>query len=119
MSSYVQVNKCWLILFFSEELEYVERKKSIRKLTDKYCEEHKAHKLDEYRKSLEAKRSDFLRDKVESLKWIRQEEIDCGVEPTISETDIKEAAEKLEKHLKELQSKPVIKDESRNILSDV
>lgn len=102
-----------------EETLFVERKDSIRKLTDKYCEEYKAQKLDEYRKSLEAKRGDFLRDKVESLRWMRQEEIECGVEPTISLTDIQEAEEKLEKHLKEVRSKPVIKDESRNILSDL
>lgn len=99
--------------------EFVERKKSIRKLADKYCEDYKTRKLDEYRQSLMEKRTDFLRDKVESLKWMRQEEIDCGVESTISETDIKEAEEKLEKHLKELQSKPIVKDESRNILTDM
>lgn len=108
-----------LILLSREEKEFVQRKKSIRKLTDQYCQEFKERKLDEYRKSLFAKREEHLRDRVNSFKWIRQEEIECGVEPTISEADIKEAEEKLEKHLRELQSQPVIKDESRNILSEV
>jgi hypothetical protein len=71
----------------------------LRKLTDKYCEEVKQQRLDAYRASLEAQQVDFLQTKVQKLQWIRKEEEECGVKPTVTETDI----EQVLKQLKELE----------------
>ena len=75
--------------FFSQ-FHWITRKDSLRKLTDKYCEEVKQQRLDAYRASLEAQQVDFLRMKVQKLQWIRKEEEECGVKPTVTEKDIEQ-----------------------------
>ena len=77
------------VIFFSE-FHWITRKDSLRKLTDKYCEEVKQQRLDSYRASLEAQQLDFLRTKVQKLQWIRKEEEECGVKPTVTEKDIEQ-----------------------------
>ena len=81
------------------KFHWITRKDSLRKLTNKYCEEVKQQRLDAYRASLEAEQVDFLRIKVQKLQWIRKEEEECGVKPTVTETDI----EQVLKQLKELE----------------
>jgi len=75
--------------FFSQ-FHWITRKDSLRKLTDKHCEEVKQQRLDAYRASLEAQQVDFLRTKVQKLQWIRKEEEECGVKPTVTEKDIEQ-----------------------------
>jgi small subunit ribosomal protein S15 len=86
------------VICFSE-FHWITRKDSLRKLTDKHCAEVRQQRLDAYRASLEAQQVDFLREKAQKLQWIRNEEQECGVEPTVSEADI----EQVLKQLKELE----------------
>jgi small subunit ribosomal protein S15 len=79
------------------EFHWITRKDSLRKLTDKHCTDIKQQKLDAYKASLEAQQVDFLREKVQKLQWICKEEEECGVEPTVSETDIEQVLKQLEK----------------------
>lgn len=100
-------------------MDRVERKKSIRRLTEKYCENYKTEKLQEFKKKLDDQKQDFLKEKVTTLEWLRKEEIECGIEPTVSESDINEAKEQLSKHLETLKLKPLKVNINRNILSDM
>lgn len=83
----------------------MERKKSLRRLTSQWCDKVKAEKLAEYRNRLDNEKEQFLAHKLESLEWIKKEEIECGVEPTISDADIENARKQLEewKPLKTVQ----------------
>ncbi|PSN34888.1 28S ribosomal protein S15 [Blattella germanica] len=81
------------------EFHWITRKDSLRKLTDKHCEDLKTQRLAAYKASLEAQKIDFLREKIQKLQWIRKEEEECGVEPTVSEADI----DKVMKQLKEFE----------------
>jgi small subunit ribosomal protein S15 len=81
------------------QFHWITRKDSLRKLTDKHCADIKQQRLDAYKASLEAQQVDFLREKAQKLQWIRKEEEECGVEPTVSETDI----EQVLKQLRELE----------------
>lgn len=74
---------------------WIARKDSLRKLTNKHCADIKQQKLDAYKASLEAQQVDFLREKAQKLQWIRKEEEECGVEPTVSETDIEQVLKQL------------------------
>lgn len=78
---------------------WITRKDSLRKLTDKHCEDLKQERLAAYKASLEAQQLDFLREKLEKLKWIRREEQECGMESTVSESDINQVMQ----HLQELE----------------
>lgn len=66
----------------------IERKASLRKLTTKHCEKLKQDKLDAYRAQLEDEKKTFFKEKLEQLQFIRNEEIACGVPPTITEEEI-------------------------------
>jgi small subunit ribosomal protein S15 len=81
------------------EFHWITRKDSLRKLTDKHCAEVKQQRLDTYRASLEAQQVDFLREKAQKLQWLRKEEEECGVKPSVSEADI----EQVLRQLKELE----------------
>ncbi|XP_014214438.1 28S ribosomal protein S15, mitochondrial [Copidosoma floridanum] len=71
-----------------------ERKSSTKKILQNYCDELVKKKLDTYRKSLEAQQKDFFKDKAEKLEFIRNEEIACGVEPSVTEEEIEAAKQK-------------------------
>lgn len=79
----------------------VTRKDSLRKLTDKYCDNIKSERLDEYRTLLEHEKSAFLEEKLRCLQFIREEEQNCGKEVTITEENIND----VKKQLEELQHK--------------
>lgn len=74
----------------------VERKDSLRKLTDKHCDKLIKDKLDAYKEELSSKQKDFFKEKAEKLAFIRQEEIECGLAPTVSEEEIERARKKYE-----------------------
>lgn len=72
------------------------RRPSIRQLTDVYVDKIKQEKLDEYRKELESKQLDFLKKKVETLEFIRNEQIECKVPVTVTTDEIKIARKQYE-----------------------
>ncbi|XP_069705268.1 small ribosomal subunit protein uS15m [Periplaneta americana] len=74
---------------------WITRKDSLRKLTDKHCEDLKQERIAAYRASLEAQQVDFLREKLEKLRWIQKEEQECGVDLTVSDSDIDQVVQQL------------------------
>ncbi|KAI1294653.1 28S ribosomal protein S15, mitochondrial [Halotydeus destructor] len=66
-------------------LERVERKKSLRRLTQKYCDKMKNKKLDEYKESLSEQRNNFLKEKEDTMKWVDEQMKSLD----IKETDLK------------------------------
>ncbi|KAK0181249.1 hypothetical protein PV327_003548 [Microctonus hyperodae] len=66
----------------------IERKASMRKLTAKHCDKLKQDKLDAYKAQLESEKKSFYKEKFEQLQFIRNEEIACGVPPTVTEEEI-------------------------------
>lgn len=76
--------------------ERVERKKSLRRLTSQWCDEVKSKKLAEYRNELDNEKEIFLKHKLETLEWAKKEEVECGVEPTVTDADIESARKQLD-----------------------
>lgn len=72
------------------------RKDSLRRLTEEYCKKVKTQSIEAYKKTLNAQKLDFLQNKIEKLKWIRNEEIECGVEPSVTDIDIERVKEQLQ-----------------------
>lgn len=77
------------------------RKDSIRRLSGIYCDRIRQDKLNDYKKELESKQLDFLENKVKTLEFIRNEQIECKVPVTITPDQIKEA----KKQYKELKDR--------------
>jgi len=69
----------------------VDRKGSMRALTKDHCRTIKWKKLQEYRNVLKAEKKTFFIEKVSKLEFIRNEEISCGREPTVTEEEIEAA----------------------------
>lgn len=59
----------------------------------------------QYRNQLDSEKEIFLKDKLDKLEWIKKEEIECGILPTINDADIEAARKQLEewKTLKSVQ----------------
>ncbi|KYN14592.1 28S ribosomal protein S15, mitochondrial [Trachymyrmex cornetzi] len=66
----------------------ITRKDSLRRLTQKHCNELVQEKLDIYKKELKKLQKDFYIEKAEKLAFIREEEIACGLQPSVREEDI-------------------------------
>lgn len=66
----------------------------MRQLTKNFCLGLRRKKLQEYKLKLKKEKAGFLVEKAEKLEFIRQEEIACGREPTVTEEEI--AAAKME-----------------------
>lgn len=66
----------------------VYRKESLIRLTDIHCDTVRDQRLTKYRQELEAQQVDFLADKLKKLEFIRKEQIELGVDLTVSEEDI-------------------------------
>lgn len=69
----------------------------MRRLTSQWCDKVKTEKLAEYRKQLDSEKGKFLKDKLETLEWAKNEEIECGIIPTITDAEIESARKQLEK----------------------
>lgn len=78
------------------EFRWVARKESLVKLTNKYCEETKQKKLDEYRKLLEDQQPAFLQEKLRLLEFVRDEQKECGAKVTIKQEEIDEVKKELD-----------------------
>lgn len=50
----------------------------------------------EYRNQLNSEKETFLKDKLEKLEWMKKEENECGIPPTITDADIEAARKQLE-----------------------
>lgn len=110
---YFTENYCF---FCREHYFFRTRRKSIRQLTDDYCDALRNHRLLEYKQKLDNEKENFLKEKVETLEWIRKEELECGVTPSITEEEITSAKQQLDDHLKMLSQKVVHVNVSRNIM---
>ncbi|XP_018315855.1 28S ribosomal protein S15, mitochondrial [Mycetomoellerius zeteki] len=78
----------------------ITRKDSLRRLTEKHCNELVQEKLDIYKKELKKLQKDFYMEKAEKLAFIREEEIACGLQPSVSEEDIAYAKQKAREYQK-------------------
>lgn len=84
-----------------EQFHWITRKESLVKLTDKYCDNIKQDRLNDFRSLMEYEKSAFLEEKLRSLQFIREEELSCGKEPTVTEENIQD----VKKQLEEMQNK--------------
>lgn len=80
-----------------EKLGMVSRKESIRKLTQEYCDKIVKDKIDAHKEEIKVQKKIFYREKAEKLAFIRKEELECGVTPTVTEKSIATARRKAEK----------------------
>jgi len=74
--------------------ENIERKKSIEKLTDMWCDELQRNRLTAYRKKLEEQQPEFLRKKASTLEKIMNTERKLGIEITVTEEEVEECKKK-------------------------
>lgn len=72
----------------------ITRKDSLRRLTEKHCDKLVQEKLHVYKTELKKLQKDFYIEKAEKLAFIREEELACGLQPSISEEDIACAKQK-------------------------
>lgn len=64
------------------------RKESLIRLTDIHCDKVRDERLNKYRKELEAQQVNFLAEKLKNLEFIRNEQLELGIDLTVSEEDI-------------------------------
>jgi hypothetical protein len=81
----------------------VERKKSMRKLTDMYCESIRKARMDGYKAVLESQKIPFLEEKLATLQHIKSEEEYMKIPSSVDE-DI----EKTEKQLEKLKNSHIV-----------
>lgn len=93
------------------------RKESIQRLAGIYCDRIRQEKLNDYKKQLESKQLEFLENKVKSLEFIRNEQLECKVPITVTNEEI-QSAKKAYKELKvrreaeaEVMKKQGVKDD--------
>jgi len=91
--------------------ENIERKASIERLTDLWCEELKRHRLNAYKRQLVREQPGFLIRKAEKLKHILKEEKDMGLEPTVREEEIEECLKKAEEIQAKLDTEGTMEDD--------
>lgn len=82
-------------MIFIRPPNQITKKESLTRLTEKYCNEIIQKKLDAYKTELKAQQKDFFAEKAEKLAFIKEEEIACGLNPTVSEEDIARAKQKV------------------------
>jgi small subunit ribosomal protein S15 len=75
---------------------WVTRKESLRKLTDKYCENIKQERLETYKQMLQAEQPVFLQEKIRALEFMRNEQQECGVEVTVTDEEIEAVRKQLQ-----------------------
>ncbi|XP_039300312.1 28S ribosomal protein S15, mitochondrial-like [Nilaparvata lugens] len=94
-------------------IERVERKQSMRKLTDQYCEKVRDDKLAELRAQFEAKQIPFLEEKLAKLEWIKENESKYKLPESVTDDDIENTRKRLEE-LKMKREEKETKIESSN-----
>ncbi|XP_072760624.1 small ribosomal subunit protein uS15m [Anoplolepis gracilipes] len=76
----------------------ITRKESLRRLTEKHCDKLVQNKLNVYKRELKMLQKDFYIEKAEKLAFIREEELACGLQPSVSEEDIAKAKGKVKEY---------------------
>lgn len=89
------------------EFHWITRKDSLRKLTNKYEDELRTGKLTAYRLQLEEEQPSFLKEKIATLEFIRDEQKDCGVDVTVTDEEIENVRKQLDELLKRRESNDV------------
>lgn len=72
------------------------RKDALRKLTQKHCDKIVEEKLNAYKEELKKQQKVFYEDKLEKLIFIQKEELQLGLEPTVTEEEIEATRKKVE-----------------------
>lgn len=87
----------------------IARKEGLRQLTDAYCADLKAKKLDDYRKELHAQKLPYLEQKIKNLQYIRSEQRLLALPVTITTQQIDEVQKQLDALVAEraLQPAPI------------
>lgn len=89
--------KCFEWLLEKLDLEYkpqphsfimIARKEGLRQLTRIHCEDVRNLRLDEYKAELQSQQLPFLGEKLKHLEFLRKEQLDLGLEVTVSQNDI-------------------------------
>lgn len=76
--------------------ERVTRKKALRTLTQDYCDKFQQEKLDVYRTFLQKQQLSFYQEKAEKFAYIRNVQLEYGVQPTVTEEEIDKILKKVE-----------------------
>lgn len=76
----------------------ITRKDSLRRLTEKHCDKLIQEKLDTYKGELKELQKNFYIEKADKLAFIREEELACGLQPSVSEEDVACAKQKARKY---------------------
>lgn len=89
-----------------EPEQYIQatRRISLKRLTNIHCDEVREERLLAYRKKLESQQMAFLEEKLKNFEFIRNEQIECQVEVTVSKSQIdavKSQCEELKKKREE------------------
>ena len=92
-----KLSKQLIVCFLFRKFYFVTRKESIRKLAKIHCDNIRKEKLNAYKAELKAQQKKFFKQKVEKLTFIRNEEISCGLTPSIDIQQIESAKEFAEK----------------------
>ncbi|CAH0595070.1 unnamed protein product [Chrysodeixis includens] len=85
------------------------RKESLKRLTEMHCDDIRNKKLADYRSLLESQQGPFLKQKLEALKFIRNEQQELQLQVTVTEQDI----QKVEKLLADWTIKDEIKQQAQ------
>lgn len=56
-------------------------------------------------------KADFLKEKLETLQRIQQEELHCGIEPTVTDEHIQQTKDELQKQLSTIVVEKKVDDE--------
>lgn len=83
-----------------------------------HCDSIRQSKLTDYRNLLESQQGPFLRQKLDALKFIRNEQIELQLPITVTEQDIKKVEEQLEDWKAKDEFKEQAKKKKKNILLD-
>ncbi|CAH1390807.1 unnamed protein product [Nezara viridula] len=95
----------------SDVYKRIERKRSMRMLTNTYCQNIVTDKLTKYKEELNSQKESYLVHKIETLKWIMKEEAYCGVQPTITEDHLKAVEAELSKLRESMKTETTVINE--------
>jgi len=97
--------------------ENIERKKSIERLTDLWCDELQRHRLTAYRRKLEAQQPEFLRRKADKLEEIMKTEQELGIEATVTMAEVEDCRRRASEIDERLKKEEVEEEEDYMIFA--
>lgn len=78
------------------EFIMIARKEGLRRLTNIHCDDIRDTRLVKYRRQLENEQLPFLSEKLKNLEFVRNEQIELGVDVTVTQTEIDDVRQKYE-----------------------